>query len=549
MRVFFMAASLALTLSAGSAYAQSSEEEDLRELRYTVINLLGSLVEQGVITQEQAQALVAKAQRDAAEQAAADAAEAPVLRDDDVRVTYVPEIVREQIREEIREELRDGIVADVKADARSEGWGVPAALPNWLRRVRISGDIRARAQGVFFASDNAIGTYLDFNEVNRAGGIDRAGFAAFRNTSEDRAFLDGRIRLALHSDFTDNFRAGLRITTGDLNNPVTANHVLGDDGQRWETNVDRAYLQYRTNPDRPFGQLVTFGRMDKPFVGGELVWDNDFGFEGVYLATELRSTGDENRLKLGLGYFPIREIEFTSDDATLTSAELLGVVGIGSDASFSLGAAYHIYDNITGIRNAPDSDLTDFTAPSFLQRGNTLFDIRNDLDPTTNLFALAAEYELFNISARALVEFPSGRQLSFTADYVKNMGYDEDDVRARTGLDVDERTEGYEAMFRLGRQPTWERRATGTPDRVWEEGDWSFLAGYRYVQRDAVLDAFTDSNLGRGATDVEGYVVSFEYALIDDVWFRIRYFSANEIDGPPLAVDNLQLDLNARVLT
>ena len=546
MRAIIVAASLALSLAAGTAGAQNSEEEDLRELRYTVINLLGSLVEQGVITQEQAEAMVAKAQRDAEAQAAAEAAAQPELRDDDVRVTYVPEFVRAEIRDQIRDELRAGIVADVKEEARDEGWGVPAALPNWLRRVRITGDIRARAQGVFFASDNAIGTYLDFNAVNAAGGIDLAGFDALRNTSEDRNFLDGRVRVGLHTDLSDNFRAGFRITTGDLNVPVTANQILGGDGQRWETAVDRAYLQYRSNPDRSFGQLITFGRMDKPFVGGELVWDNDFGFEGIYLATELRSSGQENRLKLGLGYFPIREIEFTSDDATLTSAELLGEVGIGSDASVALAVAYHIYDNITGIRNAPDSDLTDFTAPTFLQRGNTLFDIRNDLDPATNLFALAAEYELFNVSARALVEFPSGQQLSFTADYVKNVGYDEDDVRARTGLDIDERTEGYEAMFRLGRQPTWERRATGNPDSAWEAGDWSVLAGYRYVQRDAVLDAFTDSNLGRGATDVEGYVVSFEYAFIDNVWFRIRYFSSNEIDGPPLAIDNLQLDLNAR---
>ena len=135
MRAFVMAASFALTLAAGAAHAQSSEEQDLRELRYTVINLLGSLVEQGVITQEQAEAMVARAQREAAEQAAADAAAQPELKDDDVRVTYVPEFVRDEIREEIREELRDGIVADVKAEARDEGWGVPAALPNWLRRV------------------------------------------------------------------------------------------------------------------------------------------------------------------------------------------------------------------------------------------------------------------------------------------------------------------------------------------------------------------------------------------------------------------------------
>ncbi|MEL7536655.1 MAG: putative porin [Pseudomonadota bacterium] len=544
MRAILLAASLTLTFMAGTAAAQSSQEQEkqeLLELRNTVVILLQSLVEQGVLTSEQASEMVARAQADAAAAAASE----PELRDDDVRVTYVPQFVRDEIREELREELGPQIVADVKSEARDEGWGVPAALPNWLRRVRISGDIRSRAQGVFFASDNAVGTYLDFNAVNQAGGIDLAGFDALRNTTEDRAFLDGRIRVALTANLSDNVSAGFRVTTGDLNIPVSANQILGGDGQRWDTAVDRAYLRYNSNPDRTLGQTLVFGRMDKPFVGGELIWDNDFGFEGAYYATEWRSSGQENRLKFGIGYFPIREIEFTSDDATLASAELLGTIGVTDDASISLAAAYHVYDNITGIRNAPDSDLTDFTAPTFLQRGNTLFDIRNDLDPATNLFALAAEFEILNISARAAVEFPSGQQLSFTADYVRNLGYDEDDVRARTGLDIDERTEGYEAMFRLGRQPVWERRPEGF-EQGWEQGDWSVLAGYRYVQRDAVVDAFTDSNLGRGATDVEGYVVSFEYAFIDDFWLRLRYFSSSEIDGPPLAIDNLQLDLNAR---
>ena len=74
---------------------------------------------------------------------------------------------------------------------------------------------------------------------------------------------------------------------------------------------------------------------------------------------------------------------------------------------------------------------------------------------------------------------------------------------------------------------------------------WRATVGYRYLQRDAVLDAFTDSDFRLGGTDVEGYYISAEYALTQRVLARARYLSGNEIDGPPLGIDVLQLDLTA----
>ncbi|MFN0040753.1 MAG: putative porin, partial [Burkholderiales bacterium] len=36
------------------------------------------------------------------------------------------------------------------------------------------------------------------------------------------------------------------------------------------------------------------------------------------------------------------------------------------------------------------------------------------------------------------------------------------------------------------------------------------------------------------------------YGLGANAWIRARWLSANEIDGPPLSIDVLQVDLNAK---
>ena len=530
--------------------AAAQSEQDLLELRNTVVNLIEALVAQGVMSREAAEAMIAEAQRDAREEVAARVADTPELRDDDVRVTYVPDIVKDQIRQEVSAEIRDDVVAEVKDEAQAEGWGVPAALPEWIRRIEMTGDVRVRAQGDFFSPDNAVNAYLDFNEVNLAGGIDRAGQEALLNTTEDRSRIGGRVRLGLRSDLGAGLSFGLRLVSGNIDDPITTNRTAGDYSRRWDIGVDQAFLRWQFGDESSGIRLahgVTAGRFSNPFgPADELVWDRDLALEGVVYDVSLpifrwSDLYSGRGLYATLGYFPVKEIDFSTDDAWLAGGKLGTEIPLGGNGRFGLSGAYYLYENISGVRNAPDSTLTDFTAPRFVQRGNTLFDIRNDLDPTTELFALAADYELLNASAYFAYDFPAGRRLSLTADYVRNIGYEEEDVFARTGLEIDERTEGYSLFMRLGAPSLATAGATGDIFA----GDWSINAGYRYLQRDAVIDAFTASDFAQGGTDTEGFVLDLAYALRDSSLFRIRWFSSTEIDGPPLSIDILQMEFQA----
>ena len=71
---------------------------------------------------------------------------------------------------------------------------------------------------------------------------------------------------------------------------------------------------------------------------------------------------------------------------------------------------------------------------------------------------------------------------------------------------------------------------------------------------DAVLDAFTDSDLGLGGTNLMGYTLGLLYGLDRGTTFGVRYLSARTLDSPTVrpaakdkyAIDVLQVDLNVR---
>lgn len=532
--------------AASPAYSQASLEEERRlaELRNTIGNLLQGLVDRNVLTREQAEAMV----RDAQSKAEADVAAAVAARDAEekaeagaVRVPFVPEIVREEIRKEVLAELTPAVTREVIAEA-SNSEALAGALPEWVRRMRWTGDLRVRGQSDTFGPDNVQNFYLDVPRVNAAGGITRAGAGALANTTEDRQRLRARLRLGVETELGWGWTAAARLATGNFTDPVSTNQTLGNYGNRYTVGVEQAYLRWmgQTNVGRQ--QLtVTAGRMASPWVSSDLIWDQDLMFEGVsgnYRYSISRNDPYRRNLFATIGAFPLTELEVSKDDKWLFGGQV-GVdwrTAAGTRLKFATG--YFDFHNVAGVRNLANSTLADVTAPAFVQRGNTLFDIRNNpTDPTQNLFALASEFQVLDVQASIELPLSERHRLSLTGSFVDNVGYEEafgpGDFVIRMGANDDPRTEGYQFEAAFGRT------------RMDEHGAWRLALSYRYLERDAVLDAFTDSDFRLGGTDVQGYVLNVDYALTPRMLARLRYLSGNEIDGPPLGIDVLQLDFNA----
>jgi len=553
---------LALAITAFPACGLAAEQGSIEEVRTTVNSLIDSLVARGVVTPEQARALSNDAAARPAVAATPPAATAtgaalapapapvvqanrvetpaslPVADRDAVRVTYVPQFVRDEITAQVRSEVTPLVVQDVSARAQQEGWGVPAGLPDWIRGLRMSGDIRTRGQFDLFANDNAEFAYLDFLAINDAGGIDRAGEAAFLNTTEDRSRLRVRARLGVEAALGEGFTAGLKLATGNFRDPVSTNQTLAQNGGRYTFGVDQAYLRYELGETDDRLSLVA-GRTANPFYSTDLLYDTDLSFHGVYGSYRMAlgsssAAATRDDVYLTMGAFPIEEVELSGDDKWLYAAQLGTTLAFNEAMRLNAALAYYHYENIVGRRNPFDSSVYDHTAPEWLQKGNTLFDIRNDADPTTNLFALAADYQIVNLVIGFDMPVLDRYALSLIADYATNIGFDSDEVEGRTGLQVRDRSDGYQLELLFG-HPALDRRHA-----------WRASLRYRYLERDAVLDAFTDSDFHLGGTDSRGYVLRGDYALGSKVYVSLRYLSANEIDGPPLGIDVVQLDLNGR---
>jgi hypothetical protein len=522
--------------------AKAQEERNLNELRNTVVNLLQALVDRGIITREQADAMVKAAQEKAAATAAA-AAQQQKAEEGAVRVPYVPEIVKDQIRDELAAELGPSVKQQVVQEVSSKG-SLFSALPEWIQRMQWSGDIRLRGEADDFANNNATNYYLDYNAINSAGGVSKAGSAALLNTTQDDNRLRTRLRFGFDDDLGSGWSMAMRLATGSTGEVIaTTNQTLGTYGQGYTTTLDQAFLRW-TGRSASGQQVFTAygGRFDNPWISTDLIWYNDLTFEGIisnYRVNLSSNSTPRHDFFVTLGALPLTNVSpFTSDPTTEQKWLLAGQMGLDfltdNNSRLRFGAAYYDYEHITGIRNPFNSTLYNWSAPAFVQKGNTMFNIANTSDPTVQLFGLAAEYRIVDLTAIADLHVLPRYSLGVTLEALKNIGFNVTDVEANYGSYVAPRVNGYRADLSFG---------TSTPPGF---GSWRASVGYRYLQRDAVLDAFNDEDFHLGGTDTRGYTLIFDWSFNPRVWLRMKYMAANAIDDPPLTIDVFQLDMNAR---
>jgi hypothetical protein len=437
-----------------------------------------------------------------------------------VRVPYLPQAEREKIKEELREE--------VVSQAKAERWTDPGRLPLWADRLVLTGDVRLRAQYDMLAEGNAPAAFFQALGQN------------ISNTTEDRARLRVRARLGLHASVTDGVRAGIGIATGTVGStgsPNSTNNTLGDYENRQPVGFDLAYVRWQ--PVEADWLTLIGGRFANPYLGSDLLWAPDLNLDG--LALSLRFIPRENlRPFMTIGAYPLREFEPAPDNPTRENkwfyATQVGVdYGYAAGTLLRMGLAYFDYRNVEGIPNTDPlfPNQYDWTAPQFRQKGNTLFPINLAGDPA--LFGLASQFRVVNLTAELGLRYDELRRVTLLGDWARNVGFDSEEIFRRTGgLALEKRVDA------------WHLRASFGHDLLEHWGDWFAFGGYKSIQRDALLDAFNDGDFHLGGTDAKGWYFGGGYAIGRNAWIGLKYTTANEIDGPPLAIDVLQVDLNAR---
>lgn len=506
-----------LILATASGASWSADPSPIDPLRAATLKLIEALVEQGILTREKADALIKEASQPspapvAATPAPANAAAANgTASPGEVRVPYVPQFVRDQLKEEIRQ--------DLLAQAKQDGWAPPGSVPDWVRTLKWEGDLRIRFENDAFASGNAPAVNPLATNNNRA--------LTLLNTTETTDRERVRARAGFTADIDDETSAGFRLATGSATDPLSENQTLGNYETRYTVAVDRAYLQFRPYP----GFSATFGRFANPLVATDLVWAPDLSFDGIALKYS-RDLGQGTRPFILMMASPVQEIDLGSANKYLFSTQGGIQQNWGQDTNATIALGYYRYTGIEGVVSPLGTSLYEYTAPAFTQKGNTYYNISSD--PTRPLLGLASAYRLADLTATLDTVVNGPYHAILTADYVKNLGFDEAAVSARVGQNVQPKTVGYLV-----------RGVFGDPE-LKARNDWQLSLTYKHVERDAVLDAFTDPDFHLGGTDAKGYVFGASYGLAKNTWATLRYFSTDSINGPPLSIDQIQFDLNTR---
>lgn len=553
--------------------ALADERASLEALRQTTVNLIDALVEQGVFTREKADAMIKAAET----RAAATAKETAKAEAGRVRVQYVPEIVRTEIREKLRQE--------VLAQARTERWAEPNAIPQWLDTIKIEGDLRLSYRLDKFAKDNAtpanfaFEAFNDLVQTNAApgalggvGGISGAGAEAGQtraadlasvnslgvanaNSKEHRERLRLRARLGILARISEQWGAGLRLATGSTTDRVSTNQTLGQDFNKYNLLVDRAFLKY----DPVEWLSLTGGRIPNPWFSTDLVWDDDLNFEGVAATFKPRFGNGAIKPFLTVGAFPIKE----ENQPASQGRWMQGIQG-GTQWDFStntrlkIGVAWYGFRNFEG--RVEDTSSLDVAGTTFKpmaanygqyeygrnlrQKGNTLFRTNALGDTgTTSYWGLASRFRPLNLTTSLDLAHFDPVHVVLTGDWVKNTAFDRGEILARTRGRInltDGKNYGYHYKLTLGMP------------KIEKARDWQISAAYRFLGSDAVVDAFTDSDFGGGGTNMKGYTLGVHYGIDNNASVGLRLLSADSIDSFTMnpahrfSMDVIQADINVR---
>jgi hypothetical protein len=397
--------------------------------------------------------------------------------------------------------------ADAAKAATAEATKKTASLPDWLSRTTVFGDVRARHEG-FYHQTTSKGTPI-----------------GSRNRERIRARLG--VRFALN----DEISATIRGASGNANDAISTNETLTGNFNRKNFNLDWAYLTL--SPGKSFGwrpgvASITAGKFPLPqFKVGELMFDEDLSAEGVAETFQLlgEPLGMVDQVKVHAMQLTFSEVS-NAEDGWMFGGQVNPSFHFG-DVQLEAGMGQFWWLNPDLIAMSLSKNTTSFTssgAPvansgfnSALANTNLL--VTKTIQPPTptggkkpaSFSATTGFQSAFNESNMTLgATIPNvvaAQPLRLFFDYVYNWDAVNSDAN------------GYQAGVRLGQTKT--------------RGDWAATALYERLEQEAVISAFTWSDLGNGGTNVQGPVFSFDYQLLNPLTLTARTYLTNLLNRAP----------------
>jgi hypothetical protein len=368
------------------------------------------------------------------------------------------------------------------AQEKEQGVTMPS-LPEWVNMITFFGDVRVRNEAFF-----------------QSGTSDR---------NRDRF----RLRFGAKVKPSDELEVAFKLASGNADDPISNNQTFTDTFSFKDINIANAYIKltpYKSiGLDRPWVTLMG-GKFDVPMYRppspNMLLFDKDLTPEGFYEGLKAidEKDGIVRGLSVNLGQWIIQENSNTGE-AAIYGFQGLGNFALGQ-ALLNLAVSDYTYNDPSSIAVAHNSNSA-LSITNFVELSNGTIVGGKPINPSTdaegNPVTITRYISGFNdleVAGDVLIPTPMKRwPVRLYGDYVRN-------TEAHTSGD-----QGYQGGFTIGSSK--------------EEGDFAFSYAYEYLETDAVVSAFSDSDFGRnGGTNTKahilqaGYIISKHLSLLSTAW-------------------------------
>lgn len=400
------------------------------------------------------------------------------------------------------EQLRE----DADKDFR-RAYSVKSGLPEWVTSLHFHGDVRLRYEGLYLPNDQAA-----------PGGA----------TTLDRHRFRYRLRFGAVAGFWDNLQAGFRLMSGEPSatggDPLAGNSTFGNNASKKYVYIDLAYGKWTAVNNAEWTVVLTGGKMENPFVTGDMMFDKDYTPEGAALLLT-RRLDDKHSLVLNAGGFVLNELSGSSHDSYLVGVQTRWEALWALNFQTSLGLGWF---GISDVQNLASGQVFNSN------RGNTRNAAGMLMHHYNPIYVDAAVTYTLEKFWRYSNPFP----IRLEADYVHNPAVENDNY-------------GWTAGITFG--------------KAGKRGLWELGYRYRYVGADAFYEELVESDMGGyyavapvggtagygAGTNTRGHVVRLQYSPFDSTTIAVTYYLSDLINsyGAPGArassdVSRLQVDVS-----
>ncbi len=291
-----------------------------------------------------------------------------------------------------------------------------------------------------------------------------------------------RARLNITGRVSDEVSGGVSVATGTLDDVNSTNQSLTGFFTRKTIGFDKYFLTYKPKWFKPLG--LTVGKQTYPWFRTPLTFDNDVNPEGIAetLSFNLNSPGLKNITLVGF-QLPFNEVS-GGYDSFIFGGQLQAKFKVSDRAGFSLYASGVNFNRADPIAAAIGAG----TLRPSLSNSNTF-----RTNAAGNVIGYASKFAYLDLIGVVDYKWSARWPMALTFNFVNN-------TRAAT-----QERSAYMAEITFG--------------QLREAKDVQFGYGYWWIEKDAVIGAFNESDL-RSSTNVKNHRLLLGYQGFNNVTFQ-----------------------------